>query len=389
MAGEQLLHARILLVDDEPVNLELLEDLLALEGYTNIAKVTDAREAVATHETFGSDLILLDLIMPHVSGFEVMETIRERAGSEVYLPILVLTADITRETKRRALASGATDFLTKPFDQTELILRVRNLLEIRCLYQHLQHQYQIVEQLHEQDVAMIRQRDETQSVISHDLGQPLSAIRVATRLLHRALTGESADRERVLEHLDLLDHAVGSMEAMTAELLDVSRLQRGKRLDLTLESCDLVSIVAKAVAAGRATAAGHSISFSHDIDTLPGDLDALRLGRVFSNLLANAIRYSPNGGAITVSLTHEVKNGVTWAKISVGDHGVGIPEADLPHIFEPFYRGSNVLDRIRGTGLGLAGARQIVELHGGAIGVESSPGQGSTFSVQLPVAWEE
>lgn len=127
---------RILIVDDEPANVALLEDILGDQGYSDVKSTTDSRCVPELCREFDPDLILLDLFMPHVDGFTVLESMgRER--SEVYLPIIVLTADVNEETKRRALHCGATDFLHKPFDHIEVLLRIRNLLETRRIHQLL------------------------------------------------------------------------------------------------------------------------------------------------------------------------------------------------------------------------------------------------------------
>ena len=127
---------RILIVDDEPANVALLEDLLSDQGYINLKSTTDSRRAPEFCREFDPDLILLDLCMPHVDGFAVLESLRAER-SEVYLPIIVLTADVNEESKRRALHFGATDFLHKPFDHIEVLLRIRNLLETRRIHQLL------------------------------------------------------------------------------------------------------------------------------------------------------------------------------------------------------------------------------------------------------------
>jgi putative two-component system response regulator len=134
-------HARmkILVVDDEPANLALLEDLLAEAGYKQVKSLTDSRLALATWETYGPDLILLDLMMPHVSGTEILQSLRSTA-SVIFLPIIVLTADSNEETKIAALRAGATDFLLKPLDQLEVLLRIANLLEMRRLHVQLDTQ---------------------------------------------------------------------------------------------------------------------------------------------------------------------------------------------------------------------------------------------------------
>ena len=127
---------RILIVDDEPANVALLEDMLSDQGYVCLKSTTDSREVVDLCSEFDPDLILLDLFMPHVDGFTVLESLRGNR-MEVFLPIIVLTADVTEETKRRALNLGATDFLNKPLDHIEVLLRIRNMLESRRIHQLL------------------------------------------------------------------------------------------------------------------------------------------------------------------------------------------------------------------------------------------------------------
>jgi len=123
---------KILVIDDEPANVALLEGILGNSGYTRLTTLTDSRLALETYDRIQPDLILLDLMMPHVDGLTILETLREQP-SEVFLPVLVLTADINEETKLRALRAGTTDFLLKPFDPIEVLLRISNLLEIRRL----------------------------------------------------------------------------------------------------------------------------------------------------------------------------------------------------------------------------------------------------------------
>ncbi|MEY2526125.1 MAG: cyclic di-GMP phosphodiesterase [Verrucomicrobiota bacterium] len=130
---------KILVIDDEPANVALLEGILADNGYSRVNSVTDSRLAVETYKTFQPDLVMLDLMMPHVDGFAVLETLRCETN-EIFLPVIVLTADANEETKLRALRAGATDFLLKPFDQIEVLLRIGNLLETRHLHIQLDTQ---------------------------------------------------------------------------------------------------------------------------------------------------------------------------------------------------------------------------------------------------------
>lgn len=145
-------NMKILIIDDEPANVALLEDMLCENGYTRVRSITDARVAIDTCGAFEPDLILLDLLMPYVDGLAILKFLRGHS-SEIFLPIVVLTADISDETKRRALESGATDFLHKPFDQTEVLLRIRNLLDTRRAHLQLVDNY----------IAALRDEDDSSS----------------------------------------------------------------------------------------------------------------------------------------------------------------------------------------------------------------------------------
>jgi PAS domain S-box-containing protein len=166
MLNSTLKNARILIVDDQESNIALLESVLAREGYTDLKSITDSRKVSALFESFQPDLILLDLRMPHLDGFAVMEQLRERIVAEEYLPILVLTADITPETKLRALAVGARDFLTKPVEVAEVSLRIRNLLETRYLHLQQKQQNNILEEKIQERTAELQQRLEDLALIN-------------------------------------------------------------------------------------------------------------------------------------------------------------------------------------------------------------------------------
>ncbi|MBD0320714.1 MAG: response regulator, partial [Gemmatimonadetes bacterium] len=149
MTRDEVLACTLLLVDDEIANLELLQVLLEVEGYTNVISTADARQAIPLWESHAPDLVLLDLHMPHRDGFAVLRDIRELTPPDDFRPVLVLTADITPEAKERALSSGAKDFINKPIDATEALLRVQNLLETRVLYRREREARQAAELLAE------------------------------------------------------------------------------------------------------------------------------------------------------------------------------------------------------------------------------------------------
>jgi len=234
--------------------------------------------------------------------------------------------------------------------------------------------------------AAIQARDELMGLISHDLRNPLTVVRGHVQLLRRRAgrpAGLSTDE--LLSGLGTIESSIASLATQIDELQDATHLQAGRPLELNLRSMDLVEVTRQVVLRHQGMVDKHRLHFETALPSLVGTWDTGRLERVLGNLLSNAIKYSPMGGEIAVSLS---SNG-SWAELAVEDHGVGIPAQDLPHIFERFHRAGNVVGRIPGSGLGLAGARDIVQQHGGTIQVESLEGQGSTFIVRLPMTPEQ
>jgi signal transduction histidine kinase len=230
--------------------------------------------------------------------------------------------------------------------------------------------------------AAIQARDEFVAVISHDLRNPLAAVKGHLQMIRRrAARGEVPSAEQLVERLDAIQSSITALSAQIDELHDATRLQAGQRLDLQRQPTDLVALARECVLRQQHTSEVHRLCLVCGVEQLIGSWDAARLERVLANLLGNAIKYSPAGGEVLV----EVNRDGAWAVISVIDHGLGIPAADLPHIFERYRRGRNVDRQIAGSGLGLAGARDIIEQHGGTISAASREGQGSTFIVRLPL----
>jgi signal transduction histidine kinase len=236
--------------------------------------------------------------------------------------------------------------------------------------------------------AFDQMQSEFLSAVSHDLKNPLTAIHGQAQLLRRrAQRNALADQAALAQGLDVILTSSAGLASQLEELQDVARLRSGQSLELAFQITDLVTLTRETVASAQATTGHHRIRFQATDADLAGLYDAVRIRRVLDNLLANAIKYSPRGGSIEVLLHREEPPGadVAYATLVVRDEGVGIPAADLGHVFERFHRGSNVAGRIAGTGIGLSGARQIVEQHGGSIAVESEENHGSTFTVTLPL----
>lgn len=205
-----LKDARILIVDDQESNIAILEDLLLIKGYTQVKVTYDAREVASLVDTFEPDILLLDLMMPHMSGFEVMELLKSKGKINGFMPILVLTADATVETKQRALKDGASDFLTKPFDLTEVDLRIRNLLQTVYLLSQLRDQNLILEEkVNERTKALVEinntisSQNETLRDIawtqSHIVRAPLARMLGIISLLEAEIYSEELSREQMLK----------------------------------------------------------------------------------------------------------------------------------------------------------------------------------------------
>jgi signal transduction histidine kinase len=225
------------------------------------------------------------------------------------------------------------------------------------------------------------QREEVVSSIAHDLRNPLAVITGHTQLAQRQLLrGESLNEDRLQALLASIQGSAGRLQALIGEFQDAARLRAGP-LELRTGPTDLVALVGKAVQELAQTTEKHRFAYEPTESHLVGNWDVARLERVVANLLSNAVKFSPAGGEIAVAVARDDRGAV----LTVRDRGIGIPTDDLPHIFNPFRRGSNASGRITGTGLGLWGARRIVEQHGGAIEVASAEGSGSTFTVRLPL----
>jgi PAS domain S-box-containing protein len=228
-------------------------------------------------------------------------------------------------------------------------------------------------------------RDHVVSLVSHDLRDPLGVLRTSLTLL-RALQRAPADPGRSEEILSRMDRQIVRMERLLDELLDVAKLQAGRPLTLQPKTTDLVALARELVREHGRCAPHHRIELRSSAPVVMGRWDGDRVERVLGNLLSNAIKYSPSGSVVVVEIDASPTHDPTceWVELRVIDRGVGIPEQDRPRVFDWFARGQNVAHTVRGTGLGLAGARQIVEAHGGTISVRSQEGSGSTFIVRLP-----
>lgn len=230
----------------------------------------------------------------------------------------------------------------------------------------------------------VETRDQFLASASHDLRNPLGAIQAAGETLARSsANGGVVPRERLEACVQHITRSARRMAGLLDEFMDVAQLQLGRPIELDRQTVDFIALAREVVAECAESSPRHRLRFAApDQATLRGD--PRRLQRALSNIIGNAIKYSPAGGDIGV----EVRRDETGLSVAVRDRGIGIPAADLERVFERFERGSNVTGRFPGTGLGLSGARQIIEQHGGALTATSIPGEGTTVAFRIPMETE-
>jgi len=383
--------ARLLLVDDEVSNLCLLQNILNRMGYREIEMLTDPRGIFTTIENFQPDLLVLDLNMPHLDGYTIMQHLGKRTPDE-FIPVLILTADATPHAKRRALAAGASDLLTKPFDTSEAIMRIRNLLEMRALHRQLRDkneslEVKVAERTRElrdaqrQIVAQERLRafSEMAGGVVHDFNNTLMSIIGYSEILLQD-DGLRANPEVVHEFLTIMNTAGRDASHVVGRLRDSYRPREDSDVFLPV---DLNKILEEVVPLtqpkwrDQALASGRVISLNFDLEGIPNILgNAAELREVATNLIFNAVDAMPAGGDITLR-TRKDGEQVVW---EVEDTGTGMTEEVRMRCLEPFFSTKGE----KGTGLGLSMVFGIIKRHEGIVEIESVPGYGTLFRVRLP-----
>jgi two-component system sensor histidine kinase/response regulator len=394
MKSPDLPDSQILIVDDQQPNVDLLEQILSMQGYRHVTSTTDPRQVITICKESEPDLVLLDLHMPHFSGPEVIEQFRGLVSRDSYLPILVLTADITPEAKRHALEVGASDFLSKPFDVMEVLLRVRNLLETRHLYIHVQNQNrhleetvlertkqleatqeQLVQKNEELSLALAKASEVAElksqflANINHEIRTPINGILGMVNLL----TESELDADQ-RECTDMLKTSANWLIKLMNDILDVSQLGAG-RVRIENRSFDLRVLLEEVSAVYRSRAHAKGLKFTTPSAlALPQFLrgDPIRLRQVLDQLLCNAVKFTESGNVnLSAEIVHEASDTVA-IKFAVEDTGIGITEEQRIRLFQVFVQGDGSLTRrFGGTGIGLTLSKQLVELLGGDIGVDS------------------
>jgi two-component system sensor histidine kinase/response regulator len=366
---------RILVIEDEAILLKEVVRWLTLEGYETLG-AADGQEGINLAFQHQPDLILCDIALPYRDGYSVMLEIRNNPQTQL-IPFIYMTAMSSHDDIRKGMGLGADDYVTKPFTRTELLQAVEAVLGKRLL-QEQHHQTELeqwqsaFQQEHEQRIFKAK----LVGMFSHEFRNPLASIMSSNGILRKHL--ERMDEKQRETHFNRIDNSVNRLLQMLEEMLIVAQIEAGS-LSFKPEPLNISEFVQEIITE-FCTICGEErrITFKNRLTGATMKVDPRLMRQIVTNLISNAIKYSPTGSEVCVTLerSHET------ITLTVQDNGIGIPESDQQCLFTAFQRASNV-GSVTGTGLGLAIVRQAVELHGGAIELESRVGVGTTVTVRF------
>jgi signal transduction histidine kinase len=355
---------KILVVDDSPDNVFLIKTILEEEGYT-VSTAENGPTALAKIEESNFDLVLLDLMMPGMDGYEVTRRVRENKEL-LFMPILLITAHDSPNVAH-GLDLGADDFIRKPVTVDELMARVRSLLRLK-------------HSIDERD-EIAKQREDFVSRLTHDLRTPLVAAERMLELLQQGALGELS--AQMMEVIIIMGRSNTNLLAMVNTLLEVYRFEAGRK-NMAFQPVNLYQLSQEVVGELAALAQPKGLVVNLDaVEETNGcvvNCDRLEIHRLLTNLVGNAIKFT-DIGTVTIHITPASGSNES-VRVEIEDTGTGIPLEEQANLFERFRQGSH---KRQGSGLGLYLSRRIVEAHKGTIQVRSQVGQGSTFIIELPV----
>ena len=365
----------ILVVDDKPANLKVLTSLLTEQNYT-VRPVTSGPLALRAARGRPPDVILLDINMPGMNGYEVCRRLKETSELKD-IPVLFVSALSEPLDKVEAFSAGGVDYITKPFQMEEVQARIATHLRLRRFQLQLEEQNRTLQESNERLRELEALRDNLTNMIVHDMRSPITVILLSLQFLNDDLSaiapaGSQEDIRRALASTRRLLHMIGI-------LLDVSRLE-ARKLPLNLKPCRLCGTIREAIEDLRAVMPGRALDMCATDDEIELTCDGELIRRVLDNLIHNALKFTPEGGSIHVAISR-IRDGV---RIQVRDTGPGIPPEYRTKVFDKFWQDAPK-SKAHSSGLGLAFCRLAVEAHNGRIGVDSEVGQGSTFWFELPV----
>ena len=376
------MEARILVVDDEEGIRDFLSKALPRMGQFYVELASSAEEALKKIEQGNFDLVLTDLKMPNTDGLKLVEEITK---SKPEVLTVLMTGYGTIDSVLEAMKRGASDYLTKPFNLEEMAVRIQKVLEQRQRFVKLRDFAIQLEKANQELRKIDEMKSEFISVASHELRTPLAAIKNAVHLILNRKTGEINDTQA--KFLSMAERNINRLTHILNDLLDLSRIESGK-IQMKIEELDLKGPIEFILSSLKPQAEGKSIQLKMEVpQELPSVYaDRGQIEQILMNLIGNAVKFTPEGGQVSV-LARPWNGEGSMVAISVQDSGIGIPKDQLEKVFEKFYQVEDSLNRsVSGTGLGLAITKGLVEAHQGKIWAESEVGRGSTLTFTLPIS---
>lgn len=369
---------KIMVVEDELIVAKNIESKLKKLGYEVISMITSGEEAIEKAAAEKPDLILMDIMLQgELDGIEAAEYI----WANYQIPIIYLTANADTGTLNRAKNTGSFGYVIKPFKEKELHANIEMALAKNQEQKQMIKQVKSAEELQKKAEEISELRARYMSIASHEFRTPLTGIIMSVGLLERY--SEKWSEEKKKQHLQRIENAAKNMNVLLEDVLTLGRTESGK-LSFQPERINLVNfcnLLLEELQLGELTQ--QRIVFTNSGEFKDGYMDRKLLRHILTNLLSNAIKYSPQGSLVDFNLNFEEN----WAVFQIRDRGIGIPPTDLQKLFESFHRAANV-GEIPGTGLGLSIVKNCVDLHQGQIYAESEVGQGTIFTVKLPLGSE-
>lgn len=391
-------NGKILIVDDEAVNIKVMENFLSEEKYTVITASSGKEALNIAYSDRKIDMVILDMMLPDMIGWEVCSILREKY-SLLDLPILIATWDNRTESLVLSFKNGANDYLRKPFEKPELLARVKTLIdlkhlagEVTSLQGKVESTVKQVEELNEdfeenkkilsQVIKNDKLKTEFFTNMSHELRTPLNVIWSTIQLIQSINANKLASEYDIDKYLNIMSQNTLRLLRLINNLIDTTKIEGGY-LSLRLTNGNIINTIEEVTlsAASYVQAQGIELIFDTEVEEKYMAFDKDKIERIMLNLLSNAIKFTGEGGSIFVNI-YDLQDKV---KVSVKDTGIGIPENKLDSIFDRFSQVDTSLSKkLEGSGIGLALVKSLVEMQKGRIYVKSTLGRGSEFIVELP-----
>jgi len=372
---KEFLTPHILVVDDNYQNIEIARSYLNSLNY-KVSMASSGKKALSMLENELPDLIILDIMMPVMDGFEFCSIIKSRKTTQD-IPVIFLTALSETRDIVKAFSYGAVDYITKPFTREEFILRVKN--HVNIIYQQ-----RLIKEQNEKLQILNSEKDGLLQITVHDLNNPLQSILGYSDLILRRLN--KSDTEDILKFIEPLRDSTLQAINIIKDLLEVNKLEAGNYI-LDTSECDFGYILTRAVNSNLNHAKSKNITlrYNQHAEIIKVNVDAAKLERIFDNIISNAIKFTHPDNSVTVNFSTSDNNGKKFAVAEIIDEGPGFKDEDIPKVFTKFARlSAKPTADENSTGLGLSIVKKLTDAMGGEVYFETQYRRGTKFIVKFP-----